>query len=68
MAPVVLAGSTAAAQAQASRPGVPAQGMSCPVTHLIKGNFTTYSGERCIYHVLEMVLHAVRLAAARPRG
>jgi competence protein ComEC len=21
------------------------------VTHAIKGNFTTYSGERCIYHV-----------------
>lgn len=24
---------------------------SCPATHLIKGNFTTYDGERCIFHV-----------------
>src|SRR5438876_3624849 len=24
---------------------------TCPTTHPIKGNFTTYSGERCIYHV-----------------
>lgn len=24
---------------------------TCPATHSIKGNFTTYSGERCIYHV-----------------
>ncbi len=23
----------------------------CPNSHPIKGNFTTYSGERCIYHV-----------------
>jgi hypothetical protein len=23
---------------------------TCPVSHPIKGNFTTYSGERCIYH------------------
>ncbi|CBK43374.1 conserved exported protein of unknown function [Nitrospira defluvii] len=22
----------------------------CPETHPIKGNFTTHSGERCIYH------------------
>jgi hypothetical protein len=25
--------------------------MSCPITHPIKGNFTTYSGERCIHHM-----------------
>ncbi len=25
--------------------------MSCPVSHPIKGNFTTYSGERCIHHM-----------------
>jgi hypothetical protein len=24
---------------------------TCPLTHPIKGNFTTYSGERCIYHM-----------------
>lgn len=24
---------------------------ACPPSHPIKGNFTTYSGERCIYHV-----------------
>jgi hypothetical protein len=23
----------------------------CPSTHIIKGNFTTYNGERCIFHV-----------------
>jgi micrococcal nuclease len=34
------------------RPGVPPQdARTCPATHPIKGNFTTYSGERCIYHV-----------------
>lgn len=33
------------------RPGVPPQGFSCPIAQPIKGNFTTYSGERCIYHV-----------------
>jgi hypothetical protein len=35
-----------------SRPGVePKDAWTCPVTHPIKGNFTTYSGERCIFHV-----------------
>jgi micrococcal nuclease len=35
------------------RPGVPpANAWACPVTHPIKGNFTTYSGERCIHHVM----------------
>ncbi len=35
-----------------TRPGVPPQdAWTCPVSHPIKGNFTTYSGERCIYHV-----------------
>lgn len=35
-----------------SRPGVPPESAwQCPVTHPIKGNFTTHSGERCIYHV-----------------
>jgi hypothetical protein len=34
------------------RPGVPPQdAWACPSTHPIRGNFTTYSGERCIYHV-----------------
>ncbi len=38
-------------QAQA-RPGVPPQdSWTCPASQPIKGNFTTYSGERCIYHV-----------------
>ena len=33
------------------RPGVrPQDAWTCPLTHPIKGNFTTYSGERCIYH------------------
>jgi hypothetical protein len=47
---LVLAVSTAAAQTS-PRPGVPPQdAWTCPLTHPIKGNFTTYSGERCIYH------------------
>ena len=35
-----------------TRPGVPPKdAWTCPTTDPIKGNFTTYSGERCIYHV-----------------
>ena len=26
-------------------------GWDIPLSHPIRGNFTTYSGERCIYHV-----------------
>ena len=51
LAILVLAASTAAAQTP-ERPGVPPQdAWTCPLTHPIKGNFTTYSGERCIYHM-----------------
>ena len=40
------------AAAQQPRPGVePKDAWTCPATHPIKGNFTAYSGERCIYHV-----------------
>lgn len=40
-----------AALARVSRPGVdPSDSWNCPSTHPIKGNFTTYSGERCIHH------------------
>src|SRR5262249_11775946 len=28
----------------------PKDAWTCPTDHPIKGNFTTYSGERCIYH------------------
>jgi len=46
------ASATRPAQAGDTRPGVPPQdAWACPLTHPIKGNFTTYSGERCIYHV-----------------
>jgi micrococcal nuclease len=42
---------TAPKVAQA-RPGVPPKtGWSCPLTHPIKADFTTYSSERCIYYV-----------------
>lgn len=35
-----------------NRPGVPpSDGWSCPEKQPIKGNFTTYNGERCIYHM-----------------
>lgn len=33
-----------------SRPGVGPTGKSCPTSHPIKGNFTTYDGSRCIAH------------------
>jgi hypothetical protein len=34
------------------RAGVrPQDQWTCPTTYSIKGNFTTYSGERCIYHM-----------------
>jgi micrococcal nuclease len=40
------------AQAAQSRPGIsPLDARTCPTTHPIKGNFTTSSGKRCIYHV-----------------
>ncbi len=29
----------------------PKDAWTCPTTHPIKGNFTTYSGEPCIYHM-----------------
>jgi hypothetical protein len=51
LATLLLTGWTAAAQTPTTRPGVPPQGTSCPVSHPIKGNFTTYSGERCIHHL-----------------
>jgi hypothetical protein len=39
-------------EAAAAQPGVPPQSAwSCPLTHPIKGNFTTHSGEPCIHHV-----------------
>ncbi len=42
----------AAPKVAEARPGVaPKTGWSCPLTHPIKGDFTTYSSERCIYYV-----------------
>jgi micrococcal nuclease len=50
--PVPGASATTPAQAADTRLGVPPQdAWTCPLTHPIKGNFTTSSGERCIYHV-----------------
>ena len=44
--------STSPQQMAQSRPGVPPEdAWTCPLTQPIKGNFTTYSGERCIYHM-----------------
>ncbi len=49
--PCVTDSRSAAAQTP-PRPGVPPQdAWRCPLTHPIKGNFTTHSGERCIYHM-----------------
>ena len=50
----ILAGSGAEAFPQASRVALgsaPETPWTCPVSHPIKGNFTTYSDEPCIYHV-----------------
>ncbi len=50
----LLAVATVAAVAQPPQPrlGVPPKdAWTCPLTHPIKGNFTTYSREPCIYHV-----------------
>jgi len=48
----VLPGTTPGARTAQSRPGVPPQdAWTCPADHPIKGNFTPYSGERCIDHV-----------------
>ena len=40
-----------AARHAQGRPGVPpTNGWSCPLGHPIKGDFRTYSSERCIYY------------------
>jgi hypothetical protein len=36
--------------AQQRRGISPASAWHCPASHPIKGNFTTYNGERCIFH------------------
>jgi hypothetical protein len=42
----------AVGQSAGDRPGVPPEtAWTCPAPQPIKGNFTTYSGERCIYHI-----------------
>jgi len=42
----------AARQSADGRPGVPPENAwTCPAPQPIKGNFTTHSGERCIYHM-----------------
>jgi hypothetical protein len=48
-ATAVLAQSSGAPLGQLGAP--PADAWTCPLTHPIKGNFTTYSGEPCIYHM-----------------
>ena len=43
---------TSAHSQAVNRPGAPPKNAwTCPLSHPIKGNFTTHSGERCIYHV-----------------
>jgi hypothetical protein len=52
VAAITLLSSDASAQAGKARPGVaPTDAWTCPTAQPIKGNFTTSSGERCIYHV-----------------
>lgn len=51
-APPAQAGPPSGATEATSRPSVePVDTWTCPATHPIKGNFTTYSGERCISHM-----------------
>jgi hypothetical protein len=38
-------------QQQLSGAVAPVSAWQCPSTHVIKGNFTTYNGERCIFHI-----------------
>ncbi|ULA60843.1 MAG: conserved exported protein of unknown function [Nitrospira sp.] len=56
---IALLMSVAHAEAAKKRPRVvhrtgvePFKNGECPDEHPIKGNFTTYSGERCIYHMI----------------
>lgn len=37
--------------AQKVASAAPVSAYQCPPSHPIKGNFTPYSGERCIYHL-----------------
>ncbi len=46
---VLLGASGATGQGRFGVP--PKDAWTCAATHPIKGNFTTYSGEPCIYHV-----------------
>ena len=47
----VFSATSAFAQAVSRLGTTPKDAWACPLSHPIKGNFTTYSGERCIYHV-----------------
>jgi hypothetical protein len=48
----VLSHGTTDKEPVSKRKGVkPLLGGGCPADYPIKGNFTTYSGERCIYHL-----------------
>lgn len=50
--PIALPSDQISSNTSPKRPGVePSSKNNCPASHPIKGNFTTYSGERCIYHV-----------------
>ncbi len=51
-APPPAKGPSAVPKTAQARPGVaPKTGWSCPLSHPIKADFTTYSSERCIYYV-----------------
>ena len=52
MAPPPSVAQVVSQQGNGVRPGVPPESAwTCPASQPIKGNFTTYSGERCIYHM-----------------
>ena len=52
MAPAIFVAQIVSSPSNGVRLGVPpSSAWTCPVSQSIKGNFTTYSGERCIYHI-----------------
>jgi hypothetical protein len=50
--PALAVAQAVSQQSRDARPGSPPESAwTCPISQPIKGNFTTYSGERCIYHM-----------------
>jgi hypothetical protein len=48
---LIVASAAGSGNAQGRLGAPPDSAWTCPVSHPIKGNFTTYSGEPCIHHM-----------------